>query len=129
MLLDLLCYKWHSMSQMLVIPHRFKKIGVHNFVVRRIFFTFYWSLGLKRLRNTDVVHKFLGHLAADETATARFQQDSATCCAAPASVRRSKPFRKTMTHTLTGLPHRQNRFCGAVLQTTPTARAHAVWMT
>jgi hypothetical protein len=35
---------------MLVIPHRFKKIGLHNLVVRRIFSDI--LLGLKRLRNT-----------------------------------------------------------------------------
>jgi hypothetical protein len=47
MLLDLLCYKWHSMSKMLVIPHRFKKIGVHNLVVRRISSDILLVLGLK----------------------------------------------------------------------------------
>jgi hypothetical protein len=49
MLLDLLCYKWHSMSQMLVIPHRFKKIGVHNLVVRRIFSDVLLVFGLKKI--------------------------------------------------------------------------------
>jgi hypothetical protein len=48
MLLDLLCYKWHSMSQMLVIPHRFKKIGLHNLVVRRILSDILLVLGLKK---------------------------------------------------------------------------------
>jgi hypothetical protein len=47
MLLGLLCYKWHSMSQMLVIPHRLKKIGIHNLVVRRIFSYIVLVLGLK----------------------------------------------------------------------------------
>jgi hypothetical protein len=64
MLLDLLCFKWHSMSQMLVIPHRFKKIGVHNLVVCRIFSDILLvlglrnvekqSLGLEMLRNTGL---------------------------------------------------------------------------
>jgi hypothetical protein len=49
MLLDLLCYKWHSMSQMLVIPHMFKKIGLHNLVVRRIFSDILLVLGLKKV--------------------------------------------------------------------------------
>jgi hypothetical protein len=49
MLLDLLCYKWHSMSQMLVIQHRFKKIGVHNLVVRRIFSDILLVLGRKKV--------------------------------------------------------------------------------
>jgi hypothetical protein len=47
MLLDLLCYKWHSISQILVIPHRFKKIGLHKLVVRRIFSDILLVLGLK----------------------------------------------------------------------------------
>jgi hypothetical protein len=49
MLLDLLCYKWHSMSQMVVIPHRFKNIGVHNLVVRRIFSDILLVLRLKKV--------------------------------------------------------------------------------
>jgi hypothetical protein len=38
------------MSQMLVIPHRFKKIGVHNLVVRRIFSDILLVLGLKKVK-------------------------------------------------------------------------------
>jgi hypothetical protein len=34
---------------MLVIPHRFKKIGVHNLVVRRIFSDILLVLGLKKV--------------------------------------------------------------------------------
>jgi hypothetical protein len=49
MLLDLLCYKWHSVSQMLVIAHMFKKIGLHNLVVRRIFSDILLVLGLKKV--------------------------------------------------------------------------------
>jgi hypothetical protein len=49
MLLDLLSYKWHSMSQMLVIPHRFKKIGLHNLVVRRFFSDILLVLELKKV--------------------------------------------------------------------------------
>jgi hypothetical protein len=49
MLLDLLCYKWHSMSQMLVIQYRFKKIGLHNLVVRRIFSDILLVLELKKV--------------------------------------------------------------------------------
>jgi hypothetical protein len=49
MLLDLLCYKWRSMSQMLLTPHRFKKIRVHNLVVRRIFSDILLILGLKKV--------------------------------------------------------------------------------
>jgi hypothetical protein len=37
------------MSQMLVIPHRFKKIGVHILVVRRIFSDILLVLGLKKV--------------------------------------------------------------------------------
>jgi hypothetical protein len=37
------------MSQMLVIPHRFKKIGLHNVVVRRIFSDILLVLGLKKV--------------------------------------------------------------------------------
>jgi hypothetical protein len=50
MLLDLLCYKWHSMSQMFVIPHRFKKIGLHNLMVRRIFSDILLVLELKKVK-------------------------------------------------------------------------------
>jgi hypothetical protein len=49
MLLDLLWYKLNSMSQMLVIPHRFKKIGLHNLVVRRILSDILLVLGLKKV--------------------------------------------------------------------------------
>jgi hypothetical protein len=48
MLLDLLCYKLHSMSQILVIPHRSKKIGRYNFVVRRILSDSLLVFGLKK---------------------------------------------------------------------------------
>jgi hypothetical protein len=34
---------------MLVIPHRFKKIGLHNVVVRRIFSDILLVLGLKKV--------------------------------------------------------------------------------
>jgi hypothetical protein len=37
------------MSQMLVIPHRFKKIGLHNLVVRIIFSDILLILGLKKV--------------------------------------------------------------------------------
>jgi hypothetical protein len=37
------------MSQMLVMPHRFKKIGVHNLVIRRIFSDILLVLGLKEV--------------------------------------------------------------------------------
>jgi hypothetical protein len=37
------------MSQMLVIPHRFYKIGVHNLVVRRFFSDILLVLGLKNV--------------------------------------------------------------------------------
>jgi hypothetical protein len=37
------------MSLMWVIPHRFKKIGVHNLVVRRIFSDILVVLGLKKV--------------------------------------------------------------------------------
>jgi hypothetical protein len=37
------------MSQMLVIPHRFKKIGVDNLVVRRSFSDILLVLGLKKV--------------------------------------------------------------------------------
>jgi hypothetical protein len=49
MLLDLLSYKWHSMSQMLVIPHRFTKVGLCNLVVPRIFSDILLVLGLKNV--------------------------------------------------------------------------------
>jgi hypothetical protein len=39
---------------MLVIPHRFKKIGLQNLVVRRIFSDTVLILGLKRFRNTGL---------------------------------------------------------------------------
>jgi hypothetical protein len=37
------------MSQMLVISHRFKKIGLHNLVVRRIFSDILLVLGFKKV--------------------------------------------------------------------------------
>jgi hypothetical protein len=37
------------MSQMLVIPHRFKKIGLHNLVARIIFSDILLVLGLKKV--------------------------------------------------------------------------------
>jgi hypothetical protein len=37
------------MSQMLVIPHRFKKIGVHNLAVRKIFSDILLVHGLKKV--------------------------------------------------------------------------------
>jgi hypothetical protein len=37
------------MSKMLVIPHRFKKIGLHNLVVRRIFSDILLVFGLKKV--------------------------------------------------------------------------------
>jgi hypothetical protein len=37
------------MSQMLVIPHKFKKIGLHNLVVRRNFSDILLVLGLKKV--------------------------------------------------------------------------------
>jgi hypothetical protein len=40
---NLLCYKWHSMSQ------RLKKLGVHNLVVRRIFSDILLVLRLKKV--------------------------------------------------------------------------------
>jgi hypothetical protein len=39
------------MSQILVIPHRFKKIGIHNLVVRRIVSDILLVLGLKKVEN------------------------------------------------------------------------------
>jgi hypothetical protein len=37
------------MFQMLAIPHRFKKIGLHNLVFRRIFSNILLVLGLKKV--------------------------------------------------------------------------------
>jgi hypothetical protein len=44
------------MSQMLVIQHRFKKIGLHNLVVRRIVSDILQVLGLKKVEK----HCFIG---------------------------------------------------------------------
>jgi hypothetical protein len=49
------------MSQMLVIPHRFKKIGIHNLVVRRIFSDILLVLGLKKVEKhwSEVYQKYI----------------------------------------------------------------------
>jgi hypothetical protein len=76
MLLDLLSYKWHSMSQMLVIPHSFKKIGLHNLVVRRIFSDILLVLELKEVEKHCFkvpVHHLLTAKTSNQTSRTRAQ--------------------------------------------------------
>jgi hypothetical protein len=47
------------MSQMLVVPHRFKKIGVHKIVVRRIFSDILLVIGLKKFEKHWNIPLFL----------------------------------------------------------------------